>query len=325
MMQYSKRPREGRLWIGIGLATLLCCALAPASALAYPTQRIQIIVPFSPGSVLDTLARVAARQFSTFFDQQVVVVNRLGGGGVTAFGEVDAGGGEDGHTILFSGQTPLTVQPNLKSDLPYRPEHFTAICQMFETPFALAVRAESPIKDFNGFIESARAKPGAIRYGHSGLASFPHLLGELLGQRGGFQMTAVPYRSVADMLKDVAGGTIEAGIFSIGSFSPGSVRVFAVFNSKRSATFPDVPTVAELGYPMPMKSLNGLFVRTGASRQALARLEDACARAFHSNEFSQMAARLDVNAVLVPGAAFAVQLQDERRAMKPLIDSLGLK
>jgi tripartite-type tricarboxylate transporter receptor subunit TctC len=324
-MHDLKRKRERRIRIVLGLAIVLCCTLVPAPSLAYPTQRIQIVVPFSPGSVLDTLARVTARQFSTFFDQQVVVVNRLGGGGVTAFAEVDASGGEDGHTILFSGQTPLTVQPNLKSDLPYRPEHFTAVCQMFEASFALAVQAESPIKDFNGFIESARANSGAIRYGHSGLASFPHLLGELLGQRAGFQMTAVPYRSVADMFKDVVGGTIEAGIFSIGSFSPGSVRVIAVFNSKRSATFPDVPTVAELGYPMPLKSLNGIFVRAGAPPQALARLQTACARAFHSDEFGLMAARLDVNPVLVPRAAFAAQLQDERRGMKALIDSLGLK
>jgi tripartite-type tricarboxylate transporter receptor subunit TctC len=301
----------------------LVLALGSATS-AYPTERVQIIVPFSAGTVLDTLARVVARQFAGVFNQQVVVVNRLGGGGVTAFAEV-AAAGPDPHTILFSGQTPLTVQPNLKSDLPYRPEQFVPVCQMFETPFALVVGAESPIRNFSEFLTMARARPGAIRFGHSGIASFPHLLGALLERSAGFEMVGVPYRSGADQLKDVAGAAIEAGIFSVGSFSPAGVRVIAVFNSRRSASFPDVPTVAELGHRVPLKSVNGIIARADAPAEALGRLGDACTRAFNSDEFVAMARRLDVNAVLVPGAAFAAQLSDERRETKALIDSLSLK
>jgi tripartite-type tricarboxylate transporter receptor subunit TctC len=313
-----------RASVALRLVTLLAAAFASSASFAYPTQRIQIVVPFSPGSVLDTLARVTARQFSGFFDHQVVVVNRLGAGGVTAFAEVDAAG-DHGHTILFSGQTPLTVQPNLKSDLPYRPEHFVPICQMFETPFALVVGPESQFRTFNEVLARARAQPGAVRYGHSGIASFPHLLGALLEHRAEFRMAGIPYRSNADALKDVAGGAIEAAIFSIGSFSASSVRVLAVFNSKRSAAFPDVPTVAELGYPVALRSVNGIFAKADSPPTALTRLQEACARAFQSDEFSRMAARLDVNATFVGSEAFVAQLEGERRDMKPLIDSLGLK
>jgi tripartite-type tricarboxylate transporter receptor subunit TctC len=304
------------------IATL--CGIAAAPAQPFPSQRIQIVVPFSPGTVLDSLARIVGERFSREFDQPTVVVNRLGAAGMIAFGEVGAAPA-DGHTLLFSGQTPLTVQPHVKAELPYRPDDFVPVCQMFETPFALVVAADAPFKDFAQFAAAARARPGAIRFGHPGVASFPHLLGALLGKSAGFSMIDVPYRSTADQLKDVIGGTIETTILSIGSFSPAAVRVIAAFSSKRSLTFPDVQTVAELGHPLPLKSLNGLFARRDTPPAVLAKLQNACAHAFRSDEFREAAARFDVPAALLDGEAFARELAAERETMKALIATLGLK
>ena len=306
-------------------AAVAATSITIASALAqtYPTQRIQILVPFSAGTVLDSLARVAADRFSAEFGQPVVVVNRPGASGTIAFGEVAAA--HDGHTLMFAGQTQLTVQPHVKTDLPYRVEDIEPVCQMFETPFALVVGPDSQFKDFQQFIAVARSNPGTIRFGHSGPAATPHILGTLLGRAAGFRMADIPYRALGDQIKDVIGGTIDATILSIGSFSPATVRVIAVFNRKRSATVPDVPTVTELGYALPFRSINGLFAPRGLPAAVTERLQGACARAFASEEFSKAAERLNVNAELVVGNDFAKRLDDERRDMKSLIETLELK
>ena len=298
-------------------------AAVSAHAQTYPTQRIQILVPFSAGTVLDSLARVSADRFSAEFGQPVVVVNRPGASGIIAFGEVAAA--HDGHTLMFAGQTQLTVQPHLKSDLPYRVEDIAPVCQMFETPFALVTGLDSPFNDLPQFIAAARANPGSIRFGHSGAAATPHLLGTLLARAAGFRMADIPYRALGDQIKDVIGGTIDATILSIGSFSPTSVRTIAVFNRKRSAIFPDVPTVAERGYALPFRSINGLFAPRGLPSETTEKLQGACARAFASEEFAATAARLNVNAELIIGSDFAKRLDDERRAMKALVETLALK
>ncbi len=297
--------------------------VSPALAQSYPTQRIQFLVPFSAGTVLDTFARVTAERFSSEFGEPVVVVNRPGASGTIAFGEVATA--HDGHTLMFAGQSQLTVQPYLKSDLPYRVADFTPVCQLFETPFALVVGANSPFQDFQQFAAAARANPGSIRFGHSGVAAAPHLFGALLQRSAGFKMTDIPYRALGDQIKDVIGGTIDTTILSIGSFSPAGVRALAVFNRKRSKTFPEVPTAAELGYAIPLRSINGLFAPSSLPPPAIERLQAACARAFESDKFREMAGRLDVNAELVIGKDFARLLDEERREMKALIDTLGLR
>jgi tripartite-type tricarboxylate transporter receptor subunit TctC len=309
--------------ICVSAVTVVFLSTAPALAQTYPTQRVQILVPFSAGTALDSLARVTADRFSAEFGQPVVVINRPGASGTIAFGEVAAA--HDGHTLMFAGQTQLTVQPYVKTDLPYRVEDIEPVCQMFETPFALVVGPNSPLKSFADLAAAARANPDTIRFGHSGPATSPHILGMLLARTAGFRMADIPYRALGDQVKDVIGGTIDAAILSIGSFSPASVRAITVFNRKRSATFPEVPTVAELGYALPFRSINGLFAPRSLPAAVSAQLKGACARAFASEEFSKAAERLNVNAELVVGGDFAKRLDDERREMKTLIETLGLK
>ena len=312
-----------RAVICVWAVTAVFLSAAPASAQTYPTQRVQILVPFSAGTVLDSLARVTADRFSAEFGQPVVVINRPGASGTIAFGEVAAA--HDGHTLMFAGQTQLTVQPYVKADLPYRVEDIEPVCQMFETPFALVVGPDSPLQGLGELAGRARQSrhdplralgPGYIA-AHCSACCSP--------STAGFRMADIPYRALGDQIKDVIGGTIDATILSIGSFSPASVRAIAVFNRKRSATFPDVPTVAELGYALPFRSINGLFAPRSLPAAVSAQLKGACARAFASEEFSKAAERLNVNAELIVGSDFAKRLDDERREMKTLIEALGLK
>jgi tripartite-type tricarboxylate transporter receptor subunit TctC len=293
-----------------------------AQAQTYPAQRLQILVPFSAGTVLDILARAASARFADDFRQPVIVVNRPGASGTLAFGDVTAS--QDGHTLIFSGQSPLTVQPHLKTDLPYRIDELAPVCQMFETPFALVVGPKSPFRDFAQFAAAARADPERLRFAHSGTATAPHLFGTLLERSGGFRMTGIPYRGLGDQIRDVIAGTVDATILSIGSYSRDSVRAIAVFNRKRSPFYPEVPTVEELGLSIPFRSINGLFAKHDLPTSAKARLQEACARAFASDEFRQAADRLGVNAELLAGPDFARALDRERQAMRSLISELGL-
>lgn len=292
-------------------------------AQTYPSQRIQMLVPFSAGTVLDSLARVVSERFSAEFGQPVAVLNKPGASGMIAFAEVAAA--HDGYSLLFAGQSQLTVQPNVKDDLPYRVDDIEPICQMFETPFALVVGPQSPYANFDEFLKAARAQPGSIRFGNSGRGATPQLLGALLAQKAGFRMADIAYRTLGDQVKDVMTGVIDTTILSIGSFSPASVRVLAVFNKKRSPTFPDAPTVAELGYSLPFRSINGLFAKRGLPPAVIGKLQDACVHAFASQEFARAAEQLGVNAELVVGSEFASRLEDERREMKTLTEVLGLK
>lgn len=308
------------------LAALVAIVLNPyqaASAQTYPTHRVQMLVPLSAGTVLDSIARVVAEEFSTELGQSVVVLNRTGAGGIVAFTEA-AAAEPDGHTLMFSGQSQLTIQPNVQANLPYPVEAFAPVCQLFETPFAIVVGPNSPVTDFNTFLARARTAPGSLSFGHSGAATVPHIQMAMLGKAAGFETVDVPYRSLGDTIKDVIAGTIDTAVLSIGSFSGANLRVIAVFNTKRSATFPDVPTVAELGYPITFTAVNGLFALQGSPRPVMERLEAACAKAFASQRFREMAARLDINAELLVGGDFAKRLADERREMRTFVNGLKL-
>lgn len=306
------------------LLAALFAGLSTAHAQSYPAHSVRILVPFSAGTVLDTLARVVAEQFSHDLKQPVVIVNRPGAAGMLAFGELTSSP-PDGYTLIFAGQTQLTIQPHLKSELPYRVEDVAPICQMFETPFALVVGSQSPYKTFADYAAAARAKPATITFGHSGAGSVPHLFGEILAQAAGIKLAGVPYRQLGEQINDVASGAVDSAIFSIGSFSGAAARAIVVFNSRRSKAFPDVPTAAELGYRIPLKSTNGLFAHSGTPPEVLDKLRAACSQAFNSEPFRDMAARLDVNAEMVAGDTLARQLDAERREMKSVIDSVGIE
>lgn len=293
---------------------------SPASA----SQRTQFLVPLPAGTVIDTIARVVAEEFSADFAHPFVVVNRPAASGTLAFGDA-AAAEPDGSTLLFAGQSQLTIQPHVQATLPYQADSFVPICQMFATPFAVVVGANSPITSFQELIAKARAAPRSINWGHLGASSVPQLQATLLLKAAGVEVVWVPYRSLGDMTKDLVAGTIDATIMSIGSFSGDAIRVVGVLNSKRSATFPDAPTVAELGYPVSLTAINGLFGLKGTPRPVLERFGAACAKAFASPKFREVAKRLDINDELLIGDAFAKRLADESRDMKVLIETLGLK
>ncbi len=236
----------------VAAAALAVAADALAQA-AFPTRPVTLIVGFAPGGGTDIAARIVAKQLATELGQQVVVENRAGAGGNIATGAV-ARAVPDGHLISLATISSLTVQPHLNSKLPYDPRRDLAPLTM-GVAFAnvLVVHPSVPAATVAEFVALARAKPETIGYGTSGIGTTGHLAGELFRITAQAPIVHVPYKGGGPAMADLVGGQIPASFASAPSALPqvraGKIRALATTGAARSSFLPDVPTIAESGYP----------------------------------------------------------------------------
>ncbi|MGQ0509607.1 MAG: Bug family tripartite tricarboxylate transporter substrate binding protein [Betaproteobacteria bacterium] len=220
---------------------------------AFPSRSITMIVGFAPGGGTDTAARIIAKKLSETMGQSVVVENRPGAGGNIAQ-ELGAKATPDGHTILLASPGPLTVAPHMIAKLPYDAKRdFAPITMAVSFPNVLVVGASVPANNLAEFITLANSKPGTINYGSSGIGGIGHLAGELLKSMAKVNIVHVPYKGGAPAMTDLLGGQI-AGIFATPitagpHIRNGKIRALATTGATRGGGMPDVPTVAESGYP----------------------------------------------------------------------------
>lgn len=306
------------------LAVLLALTAPAAMAADYPTKAVTIIVPFSSGNVVDILARSLGEALGRAIGGPTLVVNREGAAGIVAMTAV-ATARPDGYILGFAPQGQITIQPHIRSDLPYRASSFTPICQTFENQFAVVVGPDSPAQDFKSFVALARAAPGKLAWGDSGVATVPNLQMHSLLQSAGLQMAYTPYRTYGDLLRDVTSGRLDAAAPSIGSFSADEVRVLAILADRRHPQFPDVPTVAEFGYAVSMPGFGGLYAPAGVPAPVLAALEKGCATAAADGTYQSTAAHTGALARYLDHDGFTRRLQDDSRAKAALIRSLHLR
>jgi tripartite-type tricarboxylate transporter receptor subunit TctC len=256
-------PTEDRA-IGTGdrMRTLLC-VLATLAALAdaggtraqtnYPEQPIRIIVGFSPGVAPDVTARLLADKFTEHWGKAVVVENVTGAGSNIATDRV-AKSPPDGYTLLMGGNSALVISPSLYDKLPYDPlKDFAPITQVFVAANLLVVPPAVPAKTLTELVALARAQPGKLTYGHAGVGTSQHLGGELLKYMAHLDIQPVAYRGTTAVLPDLLAGRLTMSFANIANALPlvreGKLTAFAVSSRQRSAAAPDVPTMAELGYP----------------------------------------------------------------------------
>jgi tripartite-type tricarboxylate transporter receptor subunit TctC len=241
-----------------GALTALAAALAalapPAVAQGgYPARPIVMVVGFAPGGGTDTVARIVAKKLGESVGQSVVVENRAGAGGNVATDHV-AKAAPDGYTILLGSVGSLTVAPHLVANLPYDPVRDLAPITM-AVVFAnvLVVHPSVPANTLAEFVKLAKAKPGGITYGSSGIGGAGHLAGALLNMTAGIDLVHVPYKGGGPAMQDLLGGQIQSifatPVSSGSQIRAGKVRALATTGATRSAYLPDVPTVAESGYP----------------------------------------------------------------------------
>ena len=266
----------------------VCGSSHPATAAdAYPSRRITFVVPYPAGGATDVLARLLANKLQESWKQAVVVENKSGGGGVVGNDYV-AKAQPDGYTVLVA-ITQIIQAPSLVAKLPYDVfKDLAPVTQISLSTIVLVVPEAQPIKSVKELVDYAKANPGKP-YGTFGNATTSHLYGELLKKVAGVDMTHVPYRGSAPLTNDLLANTITASFVDLTTASAqikaGKLRPLAVGGEKRRKALPDVPTMAELGYPgFEIEGWLGVFVPAATPKEIVAKLSEELARIIASPE-----------------------------------------
>src|SRR5215831_18606184 len=237
----------------ISTAVALLALAGGAAAQGYPSRPVTVTVGFAPGGGTDTVARVMQRKLAEYLGQTVVVENRAGAGGTIAAAIV-AKAEPDGYNILLATIAALAVAPHLNSKLPYNPlTDFVPISMATESGNVLVVNPSVPAKTLAEFVKLANSQPGGIAYGTSGVGSAGHLAGELFRLTAKANLVHVPYKGGGPAMSDLLGGQIPSSFASATTATPqvqtGKLRALGITSPRRSVALPDVPTIAEQGYP----------------------------------------------------------------------------
>jgi len=244
---------------------------------------INLIVPYAPGGGVDTTTRVVAQALSSELKRQVVVINR-GGGGSTIGTNQAAKAPPDGRTLLYAG-IGLAFQPAIFKNLPYDPKHdLEQIATTGKQPYVLAIGPSLKVNNLAELIAEAKKRPEGLTFGTPGKGSAPHIVSELLWSELGIKAIHVPYKGGSPAVIDLVGGRIDMVVGTTTLMTPhiksGDLRGVAVTSSKRTLQLPDLPTVAEQGYPdFQFYTWSGIFAPTGTPDTFQSTLNKAMARA----------------------------------------------
>lgn len=302
------------------LASVGTVAWAQAS---YPSRSVELIVPYSAGGSVDIMARAFSRELAEALGTQVVVNNRDGAGGTIGVGAV-VSSRPDGYTILFSPSSPLTQAPFLMGKLAYQVDQIAPICQIFENPFVIAVRKDSPIQDIKGLLDKARAQPGSLSFGHAGPGSVPHLATANLAKASGVRFNEIAFRGDAQVIPQVMGGHVDFGALGVSSVAGKDMRVLAVYGDKRLPGMPEVPAITEMNVPHAVIARNGMYASGNVPREIRNTLQKACETAASAAGFRTAASQAFQQVNYLDSATFASRLKADLDTNRALIQSLGL-
>jgi tripartite-type tricarboxylate transporter receptor subunit TctC len=281
------------------LAALGLCMAAGAVQAAesgYPNRPVRLVVPFSPGGVLDTTARIVAPKLSDSMGQTWVVDNRTGAAGNIG-SEIVARANPDGYTVLLALDTQLTANPSLYT-LPFSVEKdLQPVIILAISDQILVVHPGVAAKSIKDLVALAKAKPGTLRHGSAGVGSSNHLAAELFKHVAKVDMLHVPYKGAGPAIAAILGGEIQLNVSSTAStiehIKAGRVRALASTGLKRGSTTPDVPTVAESGYPgFEAVQWYGLIVPNGTPKPIVARIHQDSLKALQTADVRASMERL---------------------------------
>ena len=314
-----------------GLAVLLMLCLGSAWAQTYPAKPIRLVVPYAAGGAADITARVLGQKMSESLGVPVVVDNKPGANGMIGTDAV-AKAAPDGYTLLMDASGPLVVNPAMYTKVPYDPvKDLMPISQVTTFQYVLVVPAASPINSLAELVAAAKAKPGALSYGSTGVGGGRHLAGEMLGLMTGTKLTHVPYKGSAPALADLLGGqlsfTFDTVITSVPQVKAGKLRAYAVSGPKRSTSFPQVPTMNELGYKgFDITQFQGLLAPAKTDPAIIARLHQEVVKALKSPEVIQRLETEGGNELVGSSPIeFASQIKSDLALYKKLIKDADIK
>jgi tripartite-type tricarboxylate transporter receptor subunit TctC len=298
-------------------------ALAQAG---YPDKPIRLIVPFPPGGGTDILGRIVSDKLSSTLGWKVVVENKAGAGGTVGL-DAAAKAKPDGYTLVIAQTSNLSIAPSIMSGLPYDPvKNFAPVRLIAAVPLAIVVSANSPIKTMADLVAAAKANPGKLLFASPGNATVAHLTGEYFQKTVGIKYTHVPYKGTAQALPDVISGRASFFIASIESATAqvksGQLRAVAVTSLKRAPRWPDVPTVAESGYPgFEAITWFGVAVPAGTPTPIIARLDSEIDKVLDAPEVKE---RLDGKVDFGP-AEFATLIKSDHDKWASVVKEAGIK
>ncbi len=313
------------------LLALVMALTAPASAQTAPSGKpITMVVPFPPGPSLDLVARLTGAKLADALGQPVVVENRTGANGTLGANAV-ARAAPDGRTLLFTTASTQVTAVHLMKNLPYDPvKDFTPIIAAVEPVTCLIVNSTLPVSSVGELVAYAKARPGALSYGSSGVGSVFHLVGELFNQTAGVSINHVPYRGVAPALQDVVAGHIPIAFLSISNAlalgDNAGIRILAVLEPQRFARRPDIPSMSEAvpAFHKP-SSWFGVFGPAGLPTPMVARLHGEIIKALAA---ADVKAKLDENGLSVIGGSpedFRTLIVDGIARYGAIIRAAGIK
>jgi tripartite-type tricarboxylate transporter receptor subunit TctC len=311
------------------LAAAALIAAAPALAQPYPSKPVKLIVPFAPGGATDIIARAVAQKLSDRVGQAVVVENKPGAGTTIGNAEV-AKSKPDGYTLLFA-PTPFVISQVVYPTLPYDPaKDFAPVSLLATSPFILVTNPSVPAKSIAELVALAKARPGALTFCSAGNGTVPHLAGELFKLRAGVDIVHVPYKGGGPAIIDLVGGQVNmmfaTPIEVAQHVQSGRLNVLGATSLKRLATMPQVPTLAEAGYPgFEVASFFGVLAPAGTAPEIVARLAAELAAVMELPDVRERFAAQSAEANVQGPEAFARFLGAEREKWADIVWRSGAK
>ena len=311
-----------------GAALVAAAPLVATAQTAWPTKPVRLVIPFGAGGGTDVAARMLAQDLSTRWGQPVIVDNKPGGDTVIAAAEVQRAA-PDGHTLLMTINTTLTLTPHMMAKVPFDSTNdFTYIGQITEVPLIVTVHQSLPVKTWGEFVQYARARPGQLNAG--GAATVTQFLTEQLSREAGIKMTWVMYKSGAEVTRALLSQEVQYGSDSIAQNLPhiqgGTMKALAVNTRTRTSTLPEVPTFQELGIKAPLVTLQHVILAPrGLPPAVLTRIQGDLQASVASAAVREKLLGIGFQSSWLEGAESLKLIQAQSATTAELVRNLGLK
>jgi tripartite-type tricarboxylate transporter receptor subunit TctC len=289
---------------------LVAGAAAPTLAEDYPSHPIRLIVPFAAGGAADSVARIVGKRVGEALGQTVVVEDRGGGGGIIGV-EVVRNSDPDGYTLLLGQSGPIAINPGIYPKLPYDPEKdLMPVSMTTSYPYVLVVNPSLGVKTVAELVALAKSKPGQLNYGTAGVGASNHLVTELFDSKAGIKMTHIPYRGTSLAVADLIAGQVQVvfadPVSALSQVRAGTLTALAVTSKERSPVAPDLPTIAESGYPgFDAIAWHGIMAPAGTPPAIIDRLNAEILKALRDPETAKLIEQQAIQVVGNSPKAFA--------------------
>jgi tripartite-type tricarboxylate transporter receptor subunit TctC len=314
------------------LLALLAALLfnAAAHAQAYPSKPVRLIVPFAPGGTTDVLARLVAQKLSDSLGQQFIIENKPGAGGNIGT-ELAVKSPADGYTLVMSFDGTMAINPNTYAKMPFDPQKdLVAVANVAQVPLLVVVHPGVAAKNIAEFVALAKASPGRINYSSAGHGSTGHLTGELFRARSGIEIVHVSYKGGGQAVQDLLGGQIQMLVTALptveGHLKGGKLRALAFTSARRVPGAPDVPTLAESGYPgMEVLSWYGILAPAGTPQEIVRRLNAEINRVLQVPEVRERLAALGTEPTGGSAEQFAQVIRADTARWAKVVSDAGIR